>query len=95
MYSLPRDHELANAVIKIDPGPAVFFERGLTVNIAAPPPATLQSAGAFHDPADGHTAPEHGEVVGLTLAADLGFEQENGLAIGHGLDCCFTPVGTL
>jgi hypothetical protein len=85
MYSLPRDHELANAVIEIVAGSAVLIERGLVVNIAAPPPVgpTLQNAGTFHDPADSHAAPEHGKVVGLTLAPDLGFEQENGFAIGH------------
>jgi hypothetical protein len=32
----------------------------------------VRHAARFHDPADGHAAPNHGEVVGMTLAADLG-----------------------
>src|SRR5271166_7195119 len=79
-YPDPCSQELGLAVVDINAVPAVVGERHPVVDVAAPPPA---SAADFHDPAYRHAAPEYGEVVDATTAADLGDAQVNGFGTGH------------
>jgi len=41
-----------------------------------------RQAGRSHDPANGHVAPHHREVVGVALAADHGGAEGDGFGIG-------------
>ena len=79
-YPRPSDQEFGLAVVEVNAVPAVVVERQLAVKVAAPPPA---NATDFHDPAYRQAAPDHGEVVGATIAPDHGVAQGNGFVVGH------------
>jgi hypothetical protein len=73
------------AVIEVDARFAVIAR--LAVKIAGPTPfrhVRRQSA-RLHDPANGQAAPDHGEVVGVALAADHGDAQGDGFVVAQRL----------
>ena len=70
-YPCPCGLELGLAVIKVDAA-AVGADSGLAVHEPAPRPLRKMGwhAAALHDPANGQAAPDHGEVVVVSLACE-------------------------
>jgi hypothetical protein len=71
------------AVVEIGARPATT--NGFAVDVAGPSPLqhVRRQTGRAHDPACRQAAPDHGEVVGVRLAADHGGGQGDGFVVGH------------